>query len=183
MKKYPELAGVTLGQDVIKPRPGARFLTQFSIVRSLIDYNYGGVSAAVSTSSLWFADPLPTTTTFLMHYCRITRNRTRFSTSKRMMVNLGIGVMSLVSTSRKLSGLHVNLGRSFSVLQQGVENHEASSRIRKLAQLSQNVARIRPTDYNRVDNWVHQNQRIVIIGEAAHPFPVGRFLTTGVVFS
>ncbi|KAJ3486184.1 hypothetical protein NLI96_g4422 [Meripilus lineatus] len=46
-------------------------------------------------------------------------------------------------------------------------------RIRKLAQLSRPATRVRPTDYNKLETWVHNSQHVVVIGEAAHPFPPG----------
>ena len=33
-------------------------------------------------------------------------------------------------------------------------------------------SRIKVTEREDLDDWVHENGRFVVIGEAAHPFPV-----------
>ena len=93
-----------------------------------------------------------------------------------MMGRKEIGGMAPPSILRKLSGLLVNLGKSIrGSVNKSPAVTQLPSRIRKLAQLSRAATRVRPTDYNKLESWVHNSQKVVVIGEAAHPFPV-RFL-------
>ncbi|KAL4250901.1 FAD/NAD(P)-binding domain superfamily protein [Abortiporus biennis] len=50
---------------------------------------------------------------------------------------------------------------------------DCEPRLRKLVSIAQNVVRVRPNDYNQLDNWVHESQRLLLIGEAAHPHAPG----------
>ncbi|KAI0075993.1 FAD/NAD(P)-binding domain-containing protein [Panus rudis PR-1116 ss-1] len=51
-----------------------------------------------------------------------------------------------------------------------VMNHRCEPRIRKLAELAPPAVRIRSND-TKLEQWVHDSGRLVVLGEAVHPFP------------
>ncbi|TFY83922.1 hypothetical protein EWM64_g92 [Hericium alpestre] len=50
---------------------------------------------------------------------------------------------------------------------------DAERRLKKLARLARQPSRIRCTEWPDLDDWVHESGRLVVVGEAAHPFPPG----------
>jgi 2-polyprenyl-6-methoxyphenol hydroxylase-like FAD-dependent oxidoreductase len=55
----------------------------------------------------------------------------------------------------------------------GLNEAYSADRIAKLARLAAPPAQLAVKDYPVLENWVHDSGRMVVIGEAAHPLPVG----------
>ncbi|KAA1467204.1 hypothetical protein DENSPDRAFT_832197 [Dentipellis sp. KUC8613] len=49
----------------------------------------------------------------------------------------------------------------------------AEQRLQKLARLAHHTTRQQLREWPDLDDWVHESGRLVVIGEAAHPFPPG----------
>ncbi|KAH8094507.1 hypothetical protein BXZ70DRAFT_1010104 [Cristinia sonorae] len=47
----------------------------------------------------------------------------------------------------------------------------SGSTIRKLAEIAEPARIVRAPDNHKLDSWVHENGRFVVVGEAAHPLP------------
>lgn len=49
-----------------------------------------------------------------------------------------------------------------------------SFRLQKFARLASNISRVSVYDESDLEDWVHDDGPLVLIGDSAHPMPVGR---------
>lgn len=45
-------------------------------------------------------------------------------------------------------------------------------RLRLVANLSTNAVRVPIKDYADLQDWIHESEKLALVGQAAHPFPV-----------